>query len=325
MSDIQFNCPECGHSLAVDSAGAGMLVLCPECQKQITIPAGPPSPPPSGSNMPPPVMGMPRKMNRLPVIGLVLGIMGLWFMGLLAAIPAVICAHIGKARARKDPTGNGTGIATAGLVVGYMTVLTVFMGPCGLVGTKWDGWGSGVAAHAPIITAEAHKQKLQSAKSDLVVKGLYVGMDINDVRTTLNNMEPSWSVSDVALQKSDGDYYKVCFGPKGCETFGHALADIDGSVHEIFFSMDHFNVDKIMRPEEFATQIMHSYNLPRFSEIPPYPVGNRTIYSGWDCTTKGGTKVIVRVDSDVFGSWRPLTYLILERGVGESTLKGIFN
>lgn len=142
MSDIQFNCPECGHSLAVDSAGAGMLVLCPECQKQITIPAAPPPPPPSpgSNNMVPRVVVAPRKTNRLPVIGLVLGILGLWFMGLWAAIPAVICAHIGNARARKDQAGNGKGIATAGLVVGYMAVLTVFMGPCGIYGSRW--WDS---------------------------------------------------------------------------------------------------------------------------------------------------------------------------------------
>lgn len=175
MSDIQFNCPECGHSLAVDSAGAGMLVLCPECQKQITIPAAPPPPPPSpgSNNMVPRVVDAPSKKSRLPVIGLVLGILGLWFMGLWAAIPAVICAHIGKARVRKDQQGNGKGIATAGLVVGYMAVLTVFMGPCGIAGPKWDGGDSGVAARAPIITAEAYKQKLQS-EFNSTDKGVYI-------------------------------------------------------------------------------------------------------------------------------------------------------
>lgn len=142
MSDIQFNCPECGHSLAVDSAGAGMLVMCPECEKQITIPAGPPPPPPSPgcSNMAPRVVVAPRKTNRLPVIGLVLGILGLWFMGLWAAIPAVICAHIGKARALKSPTGQDKGIASAGLVVGYLAIaISLFMGSCGLVGGKMGG------------------------------------------------------------------------------------------------------------------------------------------------------------------------------------------
>lgn len=160
MSDIQFNCPECGHSLAVDSAGAGMLVLCPECQKQITIPAAPP-PTPSGSNTPPAV-DKPSKKSRLPIIGLVLGILGFWFLGLWAAIPAVICSHIARARARKDPAGNSKGIATAGLVVGYMAVLTVLIGPCGIAGQGWADGGGGVAANAPIITEEGYKQKLQS-------------------------------------------------------------------------------------------------------------------------------------------------------------------
>lgn len=163
MSDIQFNCPECGHSLAVDSAGAGMLVMCPECEKQITIPAGPPSPPPSGSKMTPPVMGKPSKKNRLPVIGLVLGILGLWFMGLLAAIPAVICAHIGKARALKSPTGQDKGIASAGLVVGYLAIaISLFMGSCGLVGGKMGGNDNGSASPPPIVTKEAIQQKLQN-------------------------------------------------------------------------------------------------------------------------------------------------------------------
>lgn len=38
MSDIQFNCPKCGHSLIVDSQGIGMTVACPECSEPIDIP-----------------------------------------------------------------------------------------------------------------------------------------------------------------------------------------------------------------------------------------------------------------------------------------------
>ena len=38
MSDIQFNCPKCGHSLIVDAAGAGMSVPCPECNEPLIIP-----------------------------------------------------------------------------------------------------------------------------------------------------------------------------------------------------------------------------------------------------------------------------------------------
>lgn len=38
MSDIQFNCPKCGHNLVVDAAGAGMSVPCPECNEPLIIP-----------------------------------------------------------------------------------------------------------------------------------------------------------------------------------------------------------------------------------------------------------------------------------------------
>ena len=38
MSDIQFNCPKCGHNLVVDAAGAGMSVPCPECNEPLVIP-----------------------------------------------------------------------------------------------------------------------------------------------------------------------------------------------------------------------------------------------------------------------------------------------
>lgn len=199
MSDIQFNCPECGHSLAVDSVGAGMLVLCPECQKQITIPAGPPSPPPSGSYMTPPVMGKPSKKNRLPVIGLVLGILGLWFMGLLAAIPAVICAHIGKARALKSPTGQDKGIASAGLVVGYLAIaISLFMGSCGLVGGKTGGNDSGSTAPPPIVTKEAIQQKLQTVFNTQDV-------EFNGPQMVFNMVHPIGTASrvvvhDVSLQ-----------------------------------------------------------------------------------------------------------------------------
>ena len=38
MSDIHFDCPECGHNLVVDESGAGLAVPCPECSYVIKIP-----------------------------------------------------------------------------------------------------------------------------------------------------------------------------------------------------------------------------------------------------------------------------------------------
>ena len=36
--DIVFNCPKCQQELAVDAAGAGQEISCPECGAKITIP-----------------------------------------------------------------------------------------------------------------------------------------------------------------------------------------------------------------------------------------------------------------------------------------------
>ena len=41
MTDISFDCPECGGNLKVDASGAGLTVPCPLCAKQITIPSPP--------------------------------------------------------------------------------------------------------------------------------------------------------------------------------------------------------------------------------------------------------------------------------------------
>ena len=39
MADINFNCPECSSPLSVDESGAGMVVACPQCSKDIQIPS----------------------------------------------------------------------------------------------------------------------------------------------------------------------------------------------------------------------------------------------------------------------------------------------
>ena len=38
-TDIIFECPQCGKSLAIDPRGAGFVITCPDCQKQVQVPA----------------------------------------------------------------------------------------------------------------------------------------------------------------------------------------------------------------------------------------------------------------------------------------------
>lgn len=37
-TDIVFECPQCGKSLAIDVRGAGYLVKCPDCGTQLQVP-----------------------------------------------------------------------------------------------------------------------------------------------------------------------------------------------------------------------------------------------------------------------------------------------
>jgi len=52
-SDIVFDCPHCGKSLAIEERGAGMMIVCPDCQERIQVPTleeqSPGHPPPETS------------------------------------------------------------------------------------------------------------------------------------------------------------------------------------------------------------------------------------------------------------------------------------
>ena len=37
-SDIVFECPKCGKSMAIEARGAGRIVSCPKCQHRVVVP-----------------------------------------------------------------------------------------------------------------------------------------------------------------------------------------------------------------------------------------------------------------------------------------------
>jgi len=70
---------------------------------------------------PVPVYQPPVTTNSLARASLVLGVAEFFTMG-LTAIPAIICGHMAKREMRQ--TGQrGDGLATSGLVLGYMAVI----------------------------------------------------------------------------------------------------------------------------------------------------------------------------------------------------------
>ncbi len=72
-----------------------------------------------------------KRMAGGAVASLVLGILGMFLIGPLGSIPAVICGHVAKSRIRQNPGGlDGDGLALAGLILGYVQIgLMVVMLP----------------------------------------------------------------------------------------------------------------------------------------------------------------------------------------------------
>ncbi|OZE42140.1 hypothetical protein CH259_01780 [Rhodococcus sp. 05-2254-4] len=63
----------------------------------------------------------PVSTNTLAIVSLLLAILGLTFIPLLASICAVVCGHISRGQIKR--TGeSGSGFATAGLIVGYVSI-----------------------------------------------------------------------------------------------------------------------------------------------------------------------------------------------------------
>jgi hypothetical protein len=84
--------------------------------------AGAPSP---GSSPPPLTTGHAAgQQNGLAITSLVLGLLSLVCLPVLAGIPAIICGHLARGRARRLPgLYGGAGFALAGLIMGYVSLV----------------------------------------------------------------------------------------------------------------------------------------------------------------------------------------------------------
>jgi general secretion pathway protein G len=71
----------------------------------------------------------PPQTSGLAISSLVLGILSCTLLGFLAGIPAIICGHSARRKARVAPySQSGSGLAVAGLVLGYVgTVLSAIL------------------------------------------------------------------------------------------------------------------------------------------------------------------------------------------------------
>ncbi len=89
---------------------------------------------PTGQGTPPLISSAPvarpqRGENGLAVLSLVLGLCSLVFcLNALTGIPAIICGHVARSRARRFPARyRGSGLAAIGLVLGYSGIVLSFV------------------------------------------------------------------------------------------------------------------------------------------------------------------------------------------------------
>lgn len=69
-----------------------------------------------------------KEISNLAVWSLVLGIASLVFCCLPAAIPAIICGHLARSKIKQVPeTVSGSGMALAGLITGYVSVVAFIL------------------------------------------------------------------------------------------------------------------------------------------------------------------------------------------------------
>ena len=133
MSEAKIFCPSCGQHILCDTAWAGRSINCPACQNPFTIPhltGTAPAPPPlpalrrAPSAPPPP---QPAYRPAVPAAqagetsGLAIAALVLSLLPCLA-IGGVICGHLARGQIRRNPLLRGSGLALAGLIIGYASL-----------------------------------------------------------------------------------------------------------------------------------------------------------------------------------------------------------
>ena len=120
-----FVCPHCGGQVQAVQSPEDQVIACPHCAQQMTIPRAEAAP--STAAMPlasaPPVPPGPAVSNGLATASLVLGVLSFLCFGPFCSIPAIITGHMGLSKSRRLPGAAGKGMAIAGLVVGYVSLV----------------------------------------------------------------------------------------------------------------------------------------------------------------------------------------------------------
>lgn len=127
MSEFKFSCPVCGKNVSCDRTLAGTQLACPHCNSTIGVPSGftESADVSTQTDTPPPWTGYnattTQRTSGLAIASLICSLASL--ITCIGWLPGIICGHIAKSRIRRNSSLKGNGIATAGLVIGYLILL----------------------------------------------------------------------------------------------------------------------------------------------------------------------------------------------------------
>src|SRR6266516_1045607 len=150
---------------------------------------------------PPPVPQPVPRTAPVAIWSLVLA--GLFFIGgwLFTAIPAVICGHIARSKIRKSGGAlGGKGIATAGLILGYITLTLGVMGIPLLVSMIQSD-----RERLHRLSTERKEIASDDGKIDVIVPGLWVKMPGLNKQATLQVGDKSKQMYLIVITDAKAD------------------------------------------------------------------------------------------------------------------------
>jgi DNA-directed RNA polymerase subunit RPC12/RpoP len=127
MSEFRFSCPACGQDILCDTTHVGTQIACPGCNATIAVPketagtadvstqTGIPSALPGN------IATTAQRTSGLAIASLVCSLSSL--ITCVGWLPGIICGHLAKSRIRQNPSLKGSGLATAGLIIGYLILM----------------------------------------------------------------------------------------------------------------------------------------------------------------------------------------------------------
>ena len=127
MSEFKFSCPACGQDILCDTTHVGTQIACPGCNATIAVPketAGT-ADVSTRTGLPPALPGnlatTAQRTSGLAIASLVCSLSSL--ITCVGWLPGIICGHLAKSRIRRNPSLKGSGLATAGLIIGYLFLM----------------------------------------------------------------------------------------------------------------------------------------------------------------------------------------------------------